>query len=199
MNACPNGYSPTSSYGYKTKGCRCAQCTASAREYNKALRLRHRFGDPSRVDSKIVSDHIKRLNAAGIGSPYMQALCGVSQSTIRSIKHRERASVNFDTAEKILAITPEDKPPHAKVPAWKVQVLIAELKAAGIERDELIEALKYNHAFSFNWLYGPERVSQRTLDRVSFLYRYYATKGRCPMEPLERVQQQPRRRVTRRA
>jgi transcriptional regulator with XRE-family HTH domain len=98
---------------YKLDRCRCVPCTDAATAEERRRRLDAFIGtEPRRVDAGPVREHVRSLQAAGIGYKRVAALAGVAPSTVAKIIHRDpsradggpRARVEPETARRILAV-----------------------------------------------------------------------------------------------
>lgn len=98
---------------YKVDRCRCAPCTDAVAAAERRRVLNAVIGaDPVRVDAAPVRDHIRALQAAGIGYKRVAELAGLAPSTVAKIINRDpsredgapQARVHPDTARKVLAV-----------------------------------------------------------------------------------------------
>lgn len=98
---------------YKLDRCRCTLCTDAATDEERRRRLDAFIGaEPRRVDAGPVREHVRALQAAGLGYRRVAALAGVAPSTVAKIIHRDpsrtdggpRARVEPGTARRILAV-----------------------------------------------------------------------------------------------
>ena len=91
---------------YKLDRCRCAPCTDAATAEERRRRLDAFIGaEPRRVDAGPVREHVRALQAAGIGYRRVAALAGVAASTVAKIIHSEpQRRVEPGTARRILAV-----------------------------------------------------------------------------------------------
>ncbi|TDP76320.1 hypothetical protein DEU31_3027 [Brachybacterium sp. AG952] len=91
---------------YKLDRCRCAPCTDAATAEERRRRLDAFIGaEPRRVDAGPVREHVRALQAAGIGYKRVAALAGVAPSTVaKIIDSVPQRRVEPGTARRILAV-----------------------------------------------------------------------------------------------
>lgn len=98
---------------YKLDRCLCAPCTDAATAAERRRRLDAFIGaEPRRVDAGPVRDHVRALQAAGLGYRRVAALAGVSPSTVAKIINRDPSRTDGEpqrriepgTARRILAV-----------------------------------------------------------------------------------------------
>ena len=98
---------------YKLDRCRCAPCTDDATAEERRRRLDAFIGaEPRRVDAGPVREHVRSLQAAGIGYRRVAELAGVSPSTVAKIINRDPSRVDGapqrriepGTARRLLAV-----------------------------------------------------------------------------------------------
>lgn len=96
------------------RGCRCDRCREANRVQQAATRMRElrcRWGaePPAFVAAEPVREHVRRLQAAGMGWKRIAAAAGVAQGTMSKLLFGCRPSrrVTTATAQRILAVTPD--------------------------------------------------------------------------------------------
>lgn len=113
---CPPGHRHAGSTTcYRQHGCRCDDCFARRSAENTATTKAKAYGryDSGMVDAGPIRDHLEMLASHGIGRRRIEALCGVSASTVTQLRTTSRKTgkpigrVKKDTADAILSVTPE--------------------------------------------------------------------------------------------
>ena len=133
--------------GY-TAGCRCDQCRAAHRDYNREwLRkeARIRYGIEERVERMVdateAREHLLWLRTKGIGRRQAADLARLTPSTIQKITTGTRTRIYPETAARILAINLTQLPPRAHVDATRTWQQINELLGAGWTKVRIARAL----------------------------------------------------------
>lgn len=168
------------------KGCRCADCMAATRAYYRDYRRHERAGEATSGDAGRTQAHIKLLLAAGMTYAGIARLAGLHRQTVR-LAHLGHGYVQLKTSDAILGIAIDDQDQFAKVPAWKTQRLVSEMRRAGVSNAVLADVLKRTHKRGLYNLIGPERVAARTEARFITIYRYLAGQGVVPADVLEEI------------
>lgn len=128
---------------YVLNKCRCDECRAANRRYENERKARL---EPAYVGADTARKHVRELMAAGVGLKRIQKVSGVPQGTLwklvygvkgRGVSKRVRKS----TQDKLLAVTPADVAPGAKVNAASSWTLLDEMIAAGVPKARIAEAL----------------------------------------------------------
>ena len=166
---------------YGVEGCRCPACTAAASRYQhrlKRIQLEEHYGArPSRfVDPVEAQDHLLKLQAAGIGSKQVSALCGISRSAVNEIRNGCRARIRRQTADAILGVCLDEHcTPHALVDAKPAHRAVERMQRAGLTKKEIAHALGCQSSLLHNPSRG--RCRLRTLLRIQELERTLAMQG----------------------
>jgi hypothetical protein len=96
---------------YVVEKCRCHTCRTDARAYERNRRRQRAYGRQAYVDAEPVREHVRQLQAAGLGWKRIAALAGLDHSVVWKLIYGDRS--RFDgpskrirpaTAEKILAV-----------------------------------------------------------------------------------------------
>jgi IS30 family transposase len=159
--------------------------------YSSLYRRRKRAGDDTSISAAEVRRHIRRLHDAGLTNHAIAKAAGCSPSTISNVMCGRSKRMWRDTGGAILGVTidaavaSDDR--LSKVPAWRTQRLIAEMKRAGMTNAELSDILRRTHKRGLTNIIGPERVAAVTQDRFVAIYRYLAEQGRVPRGVLEDI------------
>lgn len=98
---------------YRQHRCRCDACAARRSAENSAVSKAKAYGryDSGMVDAAPISEHLRMLAEHGVGRRRIEALSGVSASTVTQLRTVSRktgepiARVKKSTAEAILAVT----------------------------------------------------------------------------------------------
>lgn len=138
--------SPHGTRARYTTGCRCDDCRRANAAYQQQLSIKQaaeRRGEipPRFVPAAVVADHLEMLSRHQIGRHRVTALTGVSDSQLRKIRAGITKRVRAETAEKILAVTTEDKALHATTDSARARHYLEALLAAGLTRYRIAHAL----------------------------------------------------------
>ncbi|GAA2037471.1 hypothetical protein GCM10009740_31610 [Terrabacter terrae] len=142
---------------YTLDGCRCRACRDANVAYNRQLARRHLYGRPPLVDANPARDHVRALQAAGMGWKRIAEAAGLDHSVITKLIYGARGrkpsvTIQPASAEKILAVRLE-LAPAAVVDsigsARRVQALLCLgwsvpriAEAAGVDRQAIDRALR---------------------------------------------------------
>lgn len=174
--------------GYRS-GCRCRACTDAINEYNRerARRAKELGARGVRYPAEPVREHVATLQAHGVTQVAIAEHAGVAPSVVKDVAAGRRPHINQRSAEAILGVTVEAVRDRGRVPGWKAQRLLAEIRRAGVGREELAAMLGYADSASISWIFGPQSVERRTLARLAVVTRHLATQGRASASALEEV------------
>lgn len=136
---------------YAIERCRCDECRRAQREYN-----RHRVRQLARpdgvwcpyVDAGPAREHVEWLASCGVGVKTIAKISRVPHGTLSKLVYGDRARglapskrIRPATAEKILAVMPNQAGGAQRVPASSTWRLLDELIARGWSRAELARRL----------------------------------------------------------
>lgn len=77
--------------GYKIRGCRCPRCTDAQRRYNARRDRLIAYGQwQPYIDAEPVRQHLRTLQAAGLGWKRAAVLAGISPSTLSKLLYGDR-------------------------------------------------------------------------------------------------------------
>lgn len=124
---------------YVINKCRCDDCRAANRAYENE---RARRIEPAYVAAGPARQHVTELMAAGVGLKRIAQVARVPHGTLSKLIYGmpDRAPskrVRKATLDKILAVTPADAAPGAKVPAGPTWALVDEMVAAGVPKSRI--------------------------------------------------------------
>lgn len=165
---------------YKLDRCRCDQCTAASTAEERRRRLDAHIGAaPSRICADPVREHIRALQAEGLGYRRVAALAGLSPSTVLKIVRRDpqradgmpQQRVVPDTARRILAVTasPAVLSEGSVVDATGAIRRIHALQACGWSRGLLAGRLGVEHN-TLNHIIATGRATGRMIRAITALY-----------------------------
>lgn len=133
--------------GY-SKGCRCDECRAAHRVYERnASRRRRRVAygieshNPRLIDSKETRDHISFLASNGIGLGAIAKQVGTQRSTIQYIRKGKYERISVKLANKILAVPAIPREPMAYTSAEPIRELLRKLEAKGVSSKDVGRAI----------------------------------------------------------
>lgn len=174
--------------GYRS-GCRCRACRDGINAYNRERqrRMRDRGTKGVYCPAAPVREHVAFLQAQGVTRVAIAEFAGVSACTIWGIASGRRTTLLERSYHAIMGVTVDAVRERGRVPGWKAQRLVAEIRRAGVDRAELAEMLGYSEPAGVSRLFGPQMVERRTLARLAVVTRFLATKGRASAVALEEV------------
>jgi len=150
-----------------------------------------RRGHPTSYCARDVRAHIAALHANGMTYRAIAAAAGCSKSTITNVMSGKQTRVWRRTGEAILGLTISDKTPTVlpteKVPAWRTQRIISELKRCGVTNDEIAAIMCRTHKRGLVNIIGPQRVAAQTEARFILAYKYLMRVGRVNGAVLEDI------------
>jgi hypothetical protein len=143
----PRAHGTPARYGYGR--CRCGPCRSAA---SAAARDRYRLKAYGQwqpwADAAPVREHVRALQAEGIGWPRVASLAGASRSTVSTLLYGRGGKppstrIRTATAEALLAVRPglEDLPGTACVDATGTRRRLQGLGAAGWSAQRLADCL----------------------------------------------------------
>jgi len=125
-----------------TAGCRCDDCRAANREYERGrVRARMRGDWNGLVDAKDSRAHLKKLSAQGVGRRAVHAATGVSNTVLSDILTGRKTRVRSRTMRDILAVDAGALSDGAQVPAKETWRMLREILKAGYTKGEVAQAL----------------------------------------------------------
>lgn len=128
---------------YVLNKCRCPECSAANSRYERERTARL---EPAYVVAGPARAHIEELAAAGVGLKQIAKVSGVSHGALSKLVfgipgRAPSKRIRKSTLDRILAVTPADAAPGAKVPAGPSWSLIDEMIAAGVPKARVAEGL----------------------------------------------------------
>lgn len=160
--------------------CRCAPCRqANAREMAawRARQARQQWGAeaPSMVDAEPVRDHIRKLQAAGVGLHTITRMAGIGGGTMTRLMYGTRGGspsrrVRADTARRILAVRADLAADGALIDAAGTRRRLQALVAVGWTLSELGRRLRVAPSNMPRLVRGG-KVTAGMARRVAELYR----------------------------
>lgn len=121
---------------YALDRCRCDPCRDAHRAYERARRARL---EPAYVSAGPARAHLLELSAAGIGWKHAAKVAGVSTGAVWKLMYGPSGRgpskrIRRSTEQALLAVTPADAAPGAKIDAAPTWRLIDEMIAAGVPK-----------------------------------------------------------------
>lgn len=161
---------------YVVERCRCEQCRRANREYQAARARNVAYGreTTNMVDPGPAREHVRALQAAGMGWRTVARAAGVSQGTMSRLlgyDPKGLSRIRRPTAARILAVTPALEP-SALVDGTGTRRRLQALVAAGWPQAHLAARLGWDPA-NFNVLISGSlypRVQHDTAQAVRELY-----------------------------
>jgi hypothetical protein len=132
---------------YSLNGCRCADCDAARRVYDRELKDRI---EPAYIAAGPARTHVRELMDAGVGLKRIAKVSGVSHGALWKLIYGKRTKngdqipskrIRKTTADKLLAVTPADAADGASIDATATWVLIDEMVASGVRKVRIAEHL----------------------------------------------------------
>lgn len=165
---------------YKLDRCRCVPCTDACTAEERRRRLDAHIGAaPRRIDAGPVREHIKALQAQGLGYRRVAVLAGLAPSTVLKIVRRDpkradgmpQQRVAPDTARRILAVTasPALLSEGVVVDATGAIRRIQGLQAFGWSRRLLAARLGVEHN-TLNHIFATGGATGRMVRAITALY-----------------------------
>jgi hypothetical protein len=154
--------------------------------YEREYRRRRRDGEQTSYDVAAVRRHVTKLLETGHTFASIGRLAGCHPATVRGAVSG-RGYLWRRTGEAILGVSLDARDRDHKVPAWRTQRLIAEMRRRGITNEQLSDVLRRSHKRGLYHLVGPERVDVTTERKFLTLYEYLARKGIVPADVLEDI------------
>jgi hypothetical protein len=169
---------------YSLCGCRCWDCCAARSEYERQRRKANAYGRSLTVDAEPVRQHVRNLmcdgkrgaHHKGVGLKRIVKVSGVAQGTLWKLMYgapdRDGPSkkVRRVTAEKLLAVTPDDMADGATVPSGPTRRKLDEMVAGGFAKAELGRYLTGNVATKSLQVATARRVTVGTARKVDDLH-----------------------------
>ena len=133
------------------KGCRCAECQRANREYAATVNRRNNqiawgVAQPTLIDSSQVKQHLKALQASGMGRRTIAAQSGVALTVIARLigidKSKPANKVRPETAAKLLALTPGNLADGSYTNSLGSRRRIQSLIAIGYTQTDLAKRLR---------------------------------------------------------
>jgi len=151
-----------------TKGCRCADCSIAAGDYEVARRRAREAGVQPFVDNSEAREHLLWLQSQGVGLRSVQQRSGVGRTALSMIRSGERTRSRPETVEAILAVHLGNAAPGAHVDASRTHREVADLLDLGWSKAAIARAVVSPTARALQFR-GP-RVLRSTADKVHALW-----------------------------
>lgn len=166
--------------GYK-RGCRCDACRdayrVAAREYMRS----YRQGKRTRVRGDEVHRHIGRLRGAGLSVEAIAKAADLPPETVHKLVRERSRTLWPKTANAILAVTLDAKPPNSVIPKEPARRLIEQLLEAGVPAEEIERRIGWRERNRWSGM------RETTFRKVKLLYLAFARQGAVPADLLEEV------------
>lgn len=144
-------------------GCRCLQCRAAhSREVGRYRRLALTGRGNPIVDATPMLEHLRRLQAAGLGYKRAATLAGIGHTVVFKVLSGRKRRVRKATVDKVLAVAVDAVRP-ALVPAEPTRALLRRLIRDGYPAIRLARHLGCKSNLQ---IARGERVTARTAERV---------------------------------
>lgn len=172
---------------YVVERCRCPECTAANRAYERHRQraIRRPDGDwQPYVDAAPAREHVEWLRSCGIGLKTLAGLAGVPHGSLSKLMYGDPARrmgpskrLRPETSRRILAVMPWAAAGAQRVPAARTWRLLNDLIARGWTRAELARRLgKQTRALQF----GDQLVLASTARAVEQLHTELAAQPAPP-------------------
>ena len=165
--------------GYRS-GCKCAKCTAAINAYNRDRRQRLKDSEKEslRYPSHEARQHVKYLQDHGVTQVAIAEFAGVSPSVVKDVVGAKRPYVSERSYHAIMGVTIDAVRERGRVPGWKAQRLVSAIREAGIDRETLAAMMRYDAPSSISWIFGPQTVERKTIDKLTLIVHHLANEGR---------------------
>lgn len=155
---------------------KCALCRAANSAYQTRRTRQRAYGRKPFIDATPARDHIRQLQATGMGRRRVAELAGLAPSVVTALLYGRRGHqptnrIRPDTAAAILAV----EPGHAtRVPALGARRRLQALVALGHPQARLARALGMTAA-NFGAMLRRDLITERTDTAVRALYEQLST------------------------
>lgn len=147
-------------------GCRCRACRRANTAYeSERARARRRGEHNHLVSAEQARAHLAVLAAAGVGRKTIADSATVPVSTIIKVITGERRKLRFQTARRLLAVTPAAAADGARIDSAPTWVLLDELRAWGYTQARIASELIGHPVRGLQMVRG-RRVTVRVADQV---------------------------------
>lgn len=175
---------------YVIHKCRCDQCRETNRNRERTRRKLKAYGryDSGLVDAEPVREHVRALQAAGLGYVRVARLAGVQPRSVGALLYGRQESkssprkgepvrrMKRENAEKILAVEPslENLGAKTSVPSRGTRRRLQALVAIGWSMSKLAAALDMNPTNFGRVIHSKRPVHAETARRVIALYEEWS-------------------------
>jgi transcriptional regulator with XRE-family HTH domain len=170
--------------GYSVHRCRCDACMGRWRQYQNRYRRDVREGRPRTVPAAEARRWVAHLIANGMTQHQIAAAAGVDFRTVYGVSRRKSKRIRSSSAEKILGVTPDDRPAGSHAPAGEALRLIEAMREAGVPMKTIAGPLRVTAPSRIK---HQQRVSDRTRRKLIVAYRHLASLGLVDASLLEEV------------
>ncbi len=170
--------------GYSRHRCRCELCVERWRSYQREYMREHYRGELRTVATTEARLWIAHLVAQGMTRHQIALAAHVDHQLLYLIARGETRRARRRTIEKILAVTPDDRPARAMAPAREAQRLLEAIRAAGVPAKTIAGPLRVSHPSRIK---HQRRVHDRTRRKLIIAYRHLASQGLVPASLLDEV------------
>lgn len=156
-------------------GCRCAPCKAAhARYYWDRYQLRRESGETNPlVSARRARDHLRRLQAIGMGRDAVAEVTDLAPHTVQQITTGKRRRITLFTERLLLGVADNLLKDGAMILAGPTKSMVQELLEEGYTEKELAQRLGYRgRCLPF---LRRTKLTVRNADRVRVLHRKLTT------------------------
>jgi len=168
---------------YRNHGCRCLPCRVAHAEYQRQWQHDSRRGRKRLLSSDDCREHLEALLASGMCMRAVEDVCGISDTALWKIVGGQTGRVQRRTYDAIMGVALGMVVPGYPVPSAKAKRLMREMRKCGVTRRHIAAALGQE---GFTQLVN-RRVTWKTWDRLTTMYRLLARGGHVDASVLEEV------------
>ena len=151
-------------------GCRCADCSIAAGDYERNRRRQREAGTPAFVDATEAREHLHWLSTQGIGLRTVAEHTGLSRTALQKLRTGQRTRCRPETADLILGMHLGRAKPRAYVDGVDTLRRIEEIVAQGWTRKAIARRVVNPEAVSLQ-IGKNGRVTAETAVKVRDLHR----------------------------
>jgi len=163
---------------YVANKCRCAECTDARRVYQLQYQKDKREGKGNpRVPADNAKKHIEDLGKLGIGYLRISKLGGVNHNVVWKIKTGERKNIQFETEQKILAVTVEMFADSSNIDAAETWEKITWVLSQGMSKTAFARRLGSPNKSTSGIQIGKKQVHRSTAKKVEEIFQDVKANG----------------------
>jgi len=170
--------------GYSKHRCRCDACTKRWRQYQNRYRRDVSAGRPRTVPAAEARRWIAHLIANGMTHHQIASAASIDYQIVYKVASCGQKRIRRASAERILGVTPDDRPAGAYAPAHEALRLIEAMREAGVPMKTIAGPVRVTAPARIR---RQQRVSDRTRRKLIVAYRHLASLGLVDASLLEEV------------